>query len=173
MDMSVFNGRKRAEDGIFLQLRHPFTDEPIEEKGEPVGFVVRGSAAPSVQARLKEMQKKVESADDDEDRDALMEAMHSAQIEGAMPFIISARNMELGDKPVETEEQIREILNMTFPQMDFAKDADGNVRQVVVKDDEGNETRAPQFDITNKTFAQQVIDAAQDGARFLGETSGG
>lgn len=173
MDMSAFNTRKHAEEGVFLPLRHPFTGDPIGEGDKAPGFLIRGTAARSVQSRIAEMQKKAEDAAGSEDEQAVMEALHNSMIETAMRYIIEARNIENDGAKVESDEQIREVLDMTFPEMDVVKDATGKTILIPAKDKDGKDTTIPKFELTNKPFAKQVIDAAEDGARFLGQTSAG
>lgn len=176
MDMSQFDGRKKAEEGVFVPLRHPYTDEPFAKgKGAP-GFYVRGLAARSVQSRLAEMQRAAKDAvESEEDQDAVMERLHENLIDQALKYIIRADDeMEydgalVGDDP----EMIRKVLNSTFPEMRVVKDEDGSPITHQVKGDDGEMVDVPKFEMANKTFAQQMIEAAEDGSRFFGRTSKG
>jgi len=181
MDMSIYNGRQRAEEGIFLPLKNPYTLGPLVniETGEEMtgeeapGFIIQGNSAPSVQDRLKDMMKDVEETAEKEGEKAVeteMARLHKVQVDNALLRIIGARNMELDGKVVKTKAQFRKILDGTFPELGFAKDEDGNPRVRAIKGENGEDEMAPFFEITNKTFAQQVLDAAEEGARFLGVT---
>ncbi|WP_306150749.1 hypothetical protein [Roseovarius sp. MMSF_3281] len=176
MDMSSFDGRKRAEEGVFEPLRHPYTGEPLATgKGAP-GFYVRGTAARSVQMRLAEMQKEAkDAAKDDETQEAAMERLHERLIDGAMKYIIRADDkMEYDGQPVgEDPELIRKVLDGTFPEMRIVKDVDGSPITHEIKDDNGELIEVPKFEMANEPFAQQMIKAAEDGSRFFGKTSKG
>ncbi|MEX0301951.1 MAG: hypothetical protein AB3N24_05960 [Leisingera sp.] len=170
MDMSVFNTRKRAEEGVFLPLCHPFTGVAIGEGGKAPGFLIRGTAARSVQSRIGEMQKKAQEAADGDEK-AVMEALHESMIDTAMRYIIGAQNIENEGVQVEEPDQIRAVLDMTFPEMEIAKDGQGKTIMITSTGEDGKEVTVPKFEMTNKPFAKQVIDAAEDGARFLGPIS--
>lgn len=192
MDMSAFDGRKRAEEGVFVALKHPYTSEPFAKGKDAPGFYVRGLAARSVQSRLAEMQRAAkQAAEDGEDQDAAMERLHESLIESAMKYIIRADDAmtHAGQTVGDNAEMIRKVLDATFPEMRIVKDADGSpvthkVR-VEVQDDDGKPIKdekgrtqyeqadVPKFEMANKPFAQQVIEAAEDGSRFFGKTSTG
>ena len=186
MDMMAFDGRKKAEQGIFEPLRHPYTGKPFSTGKDAPGFYVRGLAARSVQSRLADMQRKAKTAvESGDDETAAMERLHEALIEDALKYIIRADDaMEydgalVGDDP----DLIRKVLDSTFPEMRTVKDADGNVvtqkARVPVTDDEGKETGekeeidVPKFEMANEPFAQQIGNAAKDGSLFFGKTSKG
>lgn len=176
MDMSAFDGRKQAEEGVFVALRHPYTDEPFAKGKDAPGFYVRGLAARSVQSRLAEMQRAAKDAvEDGEDQDAAMERLHDSLIDSAMKYIIRAdeamthAGQTVGDNP----EMIRKVLDSTFPEMRVVKDADGNPLTQKVKGEDGEMIDVPKFEMANRPFAQQMIQAAEDGSRFFGKTSKG
>lgn len=150
MDLSVYDARGRAEKGEFMQLRDPFIDKPIEAPdGKHPGFVVRGLASRSAQRRLGAMLAKMKETDEDgEDGESPLEKAHEALVDQAMDYIVEARNLEVDGEPVKTEAQIRRVLDMTFPQMSRTDD--------------------DKWELVNKTFAQQVIEFAEDQAHFFG-----
>jgi hypothetical protein len=57
--------------------------------------------------------------------------------------------------------------------MKIVKDEKGQSITVEITDDEGKTRKVPKFEIVNKTFAGQVIEAAEDGQRFFGKTANG
>lgn len=175
MDLSDYNARAKAEAGTFVGLCDPYTRKPImSEDGKQPGFMVRGVASKSVQSRLAEMQRAAKEADDGEDMDAVLERLHQSQVDSAMGYIIRAVDMEHNGKPVDANESaIRAVLDFTFPDMKIMKDGKGETITVEVKNDEGKTRKVPKFDIVNKTFAGQVIEAAEDGQRFFGKTAKG
>lgn len=176
MDMSAFDGRKRAEEGVFVALKHPYTKEPFAKGKDAPGFYVRGLAARSVQSRLAEMQRAAKNAvEDGEDQDAAMERLHESLIDAAMKYIIKADDaMTHSGQPVgDNPEMIRKVLDSTFPEMRVVKDADGTAITQRVKGEDGEMIDVPKFEMANRPFAQQMIQAAEDGSRFFGKTSKG
>lgn len=174
MDLSKYNRRARAEEGVFVGLRDEYTGEPITDGDKQPGFIVRGLAARSVQSRLAEMQRKaaadIEGSGDD--TQAVLERLHENLIESAMSYIVRAQDIEADGAPVgDDAAKIRSVLDMTFPDMQIVKDADGNNVTTTTKDKDGNEVEVPKFELVNEPFAQQVIKAAEDGQRFFGGTS--
>lgn len=172
MDISAYNTRQAAEDGVLVTLCDPYTGKVLEDGA---GFMVRGIAARSVQQRLAEAQLAAKQAaqDPDDNMDAVLERLHAGQIEAAMKYIIEARNLTNGDKEVKTEADIRAVLDMTFPDMQIEKDANGKPLSTIVKGKDGKEMSVPQFEVVNKTFAAQVIEAAEDQRAFLSKRSTG
>lgn len=168
MDVSFLNSRKKAEEGVFLALKHPYTDVPLGEGEKAPGFLIRGEASPSAQKRMAEMQKNAEKADAD-DQGAVLEEMHKSFIDTALDFIIEARNLENEGKAVSTPDEIRAVLDMTFPEMGATLDENGSPIMQEIKGKDGETISAPKFELKNKTFAMQVNQAASDGQRFLGE----
>jgi len=179
MDMNKFNSRQLQEDGIFVPLCWQWTGEVIGTGDDAPGFLVRGIAAKSVQMRLAEAslaakqsaqaikRAKVSGKTEEEIAKAVLEDMHANQIEAAMKYIIEARNMTLDEVPVKTPDQIRAVLNMTFPDMQVAKDADGKPMWTTMKDEDGNDIIVPQFEVVGSTYAGQVIAAAENQRAFL------
>lgn len=171
MDISQFNQRKNAEDGLFMALKHPYTDEPLGDGG----FVIRGVAAKSVQNRLVEMRKAAEDIAKGEDEEAVMERMHRNMIDAALKYIIRGQDLENAGKPVgDGVDDIRAVLEMTFPDMGPVEDENGDlvVVEVEVPDEDGEakKVKVPKQEFKNKTFAAQVIEFAEDGSRFFGKT---
>ena len=176
MDMNTRNSRQLQEDGVFVPLCDQYTGEPFDTGPEAPGFLVRGIAARSVQMRLAEaaraakQAKKAKKANqsDDELAQAVMENMHATQIDAAMKYIIEARHMTIGGDPVSTPDHIRAVLDMTFPDMQVAKDDDGKMVTTTMKDDDGKDMTVPKFEMVGSTYAGQVIEAAENQRVFLG-----
>ena len=174
MDFSQFDSRARAEAGVFVPLCDQYGREPINgtdpEAGAP-GFMVRGTASRSVQSRMAEMARAAkEAGDSEEEQRAAMEKMHADLMDSAERFIIRGVNIEIGGEPVgDNIDRIRAILDMTFPELRVVKDADGNALTTKAKGEDGKEVEIPRFELANLPFAKQVVDAAEDGSRFLGK----
>ena len=172
MDMNTRNSRQKQEDGVFVPLCDQWTGEAIGKGKDAPGFLVRGIAARSTQMRLAEAQLAAKQAKkagktDDEIATAALENMHATQIDAAMKYIIEARNMTIGEVPVKTPDQIRAVLDMTFPDMQVAKDDDGKQILTTMKDDAGNDMMVPKFEMVGTTYAGQVIEAAENQQGFL------
>jgi len=172
MDMNKLNSRQLQEDGVFVPLCDQYSGEPIDTGKDAPGFLVRGIAARSVQMRLAEAalaakQAKKSGKTDEEVTIAVLEKMHATQIDAAMKYIIEARNMTIGDDPVKTPEQIRAVLDMTFPDMQVAKDDAGKHIMTTMKDDDGKDMVVPKFEMVGVTYAGQVIEAAENQRAFL------
>lgn len=169
MDLTKYDARGAAERGVFVALCDPYTGEPIEKNAKKApGFMVRGMASRTTQSRLAEMQRKPVEADGEQ---AHMEALHDAQIGAAMPYIISAVNIEVDGKEVGDDETlIRKALDLTFPDLQIVRDQDGDPVMVESEDKDGKLRKFPKFEVVNKTFAAQVTDRAGDTKGFLGRT---
>jgi len=181
MDMNSLNSRQKQEDGIFMPVCDQYTGEPINPGPKAPGFMVRGVAARSVQMKLAEAQQAAKQAakakkdgkTDDDIISAMLERAHEGHIDAAMKYIIEARNMTIGEEPVTTPEQIRAVLDMNFPDMQIEKDEDGKPMMTAVKGDDGKTVMVPKFEIVGKTWAMQVIAAAEDQRAFLGKRPNG
>ena len=150
MDFSNIDPVAASEAGTFVHLVHPFTRKPLGEGEDKVGFLVRGVAAPSVQSRLLDLSRQDEEQVD-ADNKLMLSRLHERWVEGALPYIIRAEGIEMGGRPVSSEQQYREVLLKSFP--DFEVGDDGKLS-----------TR-------NYPFARQIIDVAEDGSHFFGEIS--
>lgn len=65
MDFVALNTRKAADEGAFLHLRHPVTEELLwTEEGEAVGLMVRGTEGDRVQQKLRDIEKRMKNEDD-------------------------------------------------------------------------------------------------------------
>lgn len=170
MDISAYNTRARAEAGTFVPLKDPYTGEPIGTDEDAPGFVIRGVASKTVQDALAEAQRKAKRTKNKaQDDKAVMEALHQQTIESAMKYIITAKNLDIDGKPVDADKgKIRAILDYTFPELAGVKDDDGNAVMMTIQNDDGKDVQIPKMEVTNKTFAMQVTEAAEDTQAFLG-----
>lgn len=157
MDFLKFDERTRADEGVWVDMMHPNTGEPlIEDNGEPVQVHVRGSASRIVQQSLHDHAQR-ESKNKTEKQS--MEGVHQKLMSAAKPLIIGFKNVYLGDVAVDAS-TAGKFLDLTFPQMGIKQDEDGNK----VKNPDGSFV----YEMVNKPFAVQIIEASSDHDRFLG-----
>lgn len=193
MEISHLNSRKRAEEGIFVPMCDTITGEPVDGKGTledgSPGWMVRGFASKTVQDELTKLSR--ESAkkraaekkkagkvamEDSEDFDEVVAArlkLHNSLIDNAMRYVIEAVNQKNEGVEPKTPEEIRAVLDMTFPVVEAETDEDGELIMIegTIKGDDGEDvpTRLPSIAMTNTPFAKQIINGAEDHARFLGK----
>lgn len=104
MDISTLNTKTGAEKGAFMQLAHPAFGTPLtDENDEPVGLFVRGNDAPSVQKKLKAMQK------------ASMSGGEQTGLEYVCSLVVGVKGLDRDGRPLTTS---REDLEFLFGQSD-------------------------------------------------------
>lgn len=147
MDFAKFDARGKAETGKAFPILHPETLLPLVEGDKEARFIVRGNAAPSVQAANKAALARAAQESTDEDRVFTFERFHQATIKAAMALLVGFENVEIEGEPV-TMENAEKFLNLVFPR--------------VVKGEDGAWT------VANKTFAAQVVERADELDVLLG-----
>lgn len=141
MDLSSFNARETADDAIFLPLADPTTGQPLAEGDDAPGFLIVGIQGRTAQKKLAAARKAQKGATVEGIHD-----IHATMVASAMCYIDAARNIEWNGEKVDTPAQIKTFLDVsTFPKMT----------------DEGK------LDDGYRTFAHQVLEAAQDQDRFF------
>lgn len=104
MDISTLNTKKGAEKGAFMQLAHPITGAPlVDDDGEPVGLYLRGSEAPTVQKKLRAMQK------------ATMSGGEQTGMEYVCSLVVGVQGLDRDGRPLTTS---RADLEFLFDQSD-------------------------------------------------------
>lgn len=147
MDFDKFDARGKAEVGQAFPILHPEHGTPLVEGDKEAKFIVRGSAAPSVQAASREALKRaLQSTEEDPTHD--FGWYHEKTVDAAMQLLVGFENVELRGVPV-TMDNAREFLDLVFPR--------------VVKDSETGALK-----VANKTFAAQVIQRSQELDELLG-----
>jgi hypothetical protein len=169
MDMQTQDTRQRAEDGYFVPLVDQITGLDLGDG--TTGFWVRGVISPTAQKAMNE-KVKAESRKKGKNQtpeEAFMSEQHETQIQTAMRYIIRADDeMSIGGDMVGSDmTMIRKVLDMTFPAWVLEKDENGDNILMDVEVD-GKTQKVPKPRVVNRTFAQQVIDAAEDHDRYLG-----
>lgn len=93
MDISTLDTKKGAEKGAFMQLLHPVFGHPLfDETGDepkPIGLFVRGNESPSVQKKLKALQK------------APMTGAEQNGLEYVCALVVGVQGLERGGRPLE------------------------------------------------------------------------
>ncbi|MFY0682618.1 MAG: hypothetical protein JXR13_18745 [Thalassovita sp.] len=170
MELKQFNIRHKAELGAAMRVCDPVSGkELIGDDGKHPVLIVRGMASKSAQRRIAELRRTAKQAEakaaeasvSENDDGSPIEDLHEQLVSAAMDFVIRAENIEVDGAPVETSDQIRALLEMTFPQMGQARDESGAL--MFISD---GETRVPQFEMKNHPFAKQVTDFAEDQGNF-------
>ncbi len=65
MDFTSLNTRAAADEGAFLHLRHPVTGDLLNtDEGESIGLMVRGTEGAKVQKTLRDLNKRLKTAED-------------------------------------------------------------------------------------------------------------
>ena len=100
MDLSQFNTRAASEAGRILRLRHPFTGELLGTDDNFPAFCIRGFASPTAQTRFNTLllEREQEGENTTDPTKLGFEGAHQAMIENALPYIISAENIEVDGK---------------------------------------------------------------------------
>jgi hypothetical protein len=178
MDFNKFDNRARAEQGYPLQLLDPETREPLTHQGKPCLVYIRGTISSVVQGAIRQKLKEQVVAENrvivGESPEAkalrktpvfVMEDVHKDAVETTIPYVIRLENIPRGAAVLEStsEDDIRWLLNLTFPVVKQDKDSDGNL---VFEDGEGG--KRPKLSVVNLPFTKQIQDAASDLGTTLG-----
>jgi len=146
-DFSKFDQRSNSDKGVWFDILHPFSGDPISEGGKASRFLIRGAASREAQGKLREAEKAaVKSSGDDEVKN--MAQAHEMMINVAVPFIVDFENVEIeGKKLTGSDEDVRRFLDMTYPVMSLTPDG---------------------YELANNPFAKQAIDNVAKHEAFLG-----
>lgn len=159
--MKTFDARGAAETPVELELRNPATGEAITSDGKPCIVMIRGAASRSVQDGLRqeatERARKAKGKDGKTDTDPQMVSdLHDSACRSASRLITGFRNMQTADGKgarALTLDDVPAFLDLTFFSMAHA-------------------LRKPDDETWHgPSFAQQIIDAATDDARFLARSA--
>ena len=167
MDFNKFDSRAKAEAGSAMQIMDAWTGEPMMDGDKPCEVILRGTASPSMQAKMRANQKAAlmsQKAKGEDDDARVMEDIHNQLCEAAAPFIVGFNNVNNGNKPATADDAMW-FLNLTFPEMGVKEDDKGET--VLNKDGE------PEFEMTNNPFAKQCSEFASKQANRLGNAKSG
>lgn len=150
MDFTKKDARGAAEVPMFCALRWPETGEPIMDGGKPVGVMVLGAMARSVQATLRdEARAKMQAAKgklDDETR--ALEDIQRDFVKSASRLTTSFVNVQRGDRDAVAPDDCEWFYDLNlFSTASLTNPKDGWQGQ---------------------SFAQQVLSFSNDAANYLG-----
>lgn len=151
MDFTKRDIRGAAEKAQFVHIKDPITGEPIndDKTGEPVGVMVLGATARTVQARLKEDRRALLASAKDADDAKALEDTQRDMIESASRLTVGFVNVQRGDRDAVAPD-------------DCAWFYDLNMFSVA-------SLLAPKpGEWQNLSFAQQVLQFANDAENFAG-----
>lgn len=165
MDLSHLNQRKAAEVLFPVYLCHPATRERLDDDNDTSPTIwVRGAASKVVDKKLAEIAKQKKTHRKEDEARSMSATVQKLLVDSAMVYVEKWENIELDGVPVETEKQLREVLDMTVVDMEHEEDDDGN--KIYLQDG-----KTPKYRIANYPFAKQIVDAAEEGDNFLGEST--
>jgi hypothetical protein len=105
MDFTKRDARAAAETAQFCHLRWPETGESIMDGDKPVGAMVLGSSARSVQAALKaDNRAKLQSAKNKEDEIRALEDIQSDMVKSAARLTVGFQGVQRGDADATAED---------------------------------------------------------------------
>lgn len=182
MDFSTFDTRKAAETGREVQIRDQQTGDPIFHGDKPCCFIVRGLSSRSYQAAIKAehaaRMKSPRGAKASEDAKMISD-IHDDLVKSASRLIVGFVAVQrMGEEGklrdlTTTDEDIKWFLDLNFLSMEHL------LRSSALTIGPGEsleefEERKKEYEARwhKPSFAQQVLDAAQDEG-FLQQTSKG
>ena len=161
--LKAFDARGAAETAREMELRDQSTGEIITNGGKPCIVLVKGASSRTIQAALREDEiaraKKAKAAKDagGEVDTQTAEDLHQATCKAASRFIAGFKNMQTvgedGKARDLTADDIPAFIDLTFISLPHLMREKGD-----------DEWRKP-------SFAQQVLDFAQDDAAFLAKSA--
>jgi hypothetical protein len=180
MDFSAFDSRTAAEIPREMQVRAQQTGEPIASDAGPCIVLVKGAASRSLQSALKaEVAAQVAAAkaakkkgEDDDDRS--MAGIHDGLVKAAARLITGFRNIQRkgADGKLRdltgSEEDVAWFLDLNMISTEHLL-RHGAVVKANGEDDADFAARRDAYVNAwhRPSFAQQVLDFAQDDANFL------
>lgn len=161
--LKQYDARAAAENAREMELRDQSTGEIITNGGKPCIVLVKGASSRSIQAELRrdeiERAKKAKAAKNaDGDVDTrTAEDLHETTCKAAARFIAGFKNMQTAGEDGKardlTKDDAAAFCDLTFISMAH-----------LMKDEDTKGWTKP-------SFAQQVLDFAQDDAAFLAKSA--
>lgn len=182
MDFGNFDTRAAAEIARAIPIRAQATGEPILDGDKPCEVIIRGAASRSAQASAK-AQATARAAFAKQNRakgdDAKVAGdLHTQLVQAAIPLIVGFHNVQRkGDDGklrdlTGDEEDVKWFLDLNFISMDHLM----RLSALTIGEEETaaefEARQARHLEIWRKpSFAQQILDAAQEDADFLPKQS--
>lgn len=149
MDFTKKDARGAAEVPMFCALRWPETGEPIMDGGKPVGVMVLGAMARSVQAALKdEARAKMQSAKDKDDELRALEDIQRDFVKSASRLTVGFVGVQRGDREAIAPDDCEWFYDLNL----FSTAS----------------LTAPKKGWQGQSFAQQVLAFSNDASNYLG-----
>lgn len=138
MDFTEYNSRAAAENGAWLHLRHPATNELMMDGDKPCMVKVMGLESKSAMAAMSKQLRDKKATPSTSD----LEGRHEQNAKSAKPLIMAFDNVSRGDKPCLVPDDVDWFLSLGIPVGPRNPD--------------------------QRTFSEQVNDFASDRANYLG-----
>lgn len=157
------DARSAAETPIEVELRDPATGEVIMDGAKPCIVLVKGAASRSVQESLRQdaleraRKAKAAKAEKGEDDTRVIADLHADSIRAAARLVVGFVNMRTSDEKGE-------MRDLTVADVAAVMDLNLFSLAHAMRDPDDAAWRKP-------SFAQQVLDAASDDARFLSRSN--
>ena len=181
--LSKFDSRTAAETPRPYHLRHQGNGEPIIDGDTPCIVLVKGAASRSAQSAIRaeeqERMKALKGARNKAEETQALEDLHQTLCKAAARFIAGFEGMQTagddGQPRAMDERDIAKFLDLTFISLPHLMKAQNAPQRQPDEDDASFEARkaAHEAEWTRPSFAQQIIDAAQEDADFLANAGRG
>lgn len=180
MDFSKFDSRTAAETAREYHIRAQQTGEPISGEDGPCIVLIKGASSRSLQAALKaENAARVKAAKDakvkDDDGQSISD-MHSGTVKAAARLITGFRGIQRPDGDglrdlTASEDDVAWFLDLNLMSLPHLLRFNA-LTQIEGEDPADFAARKASYaaEWHKPSFAQQVLDFAQDDSRFLPQT---
>lgn len=150
MDFTKKDARGAAEKAMFCHLRDPGTGEPFTDGGKPVGVMVLGAMARTVQAALREdARAKMQSAKTADDETRALEDIQRDFVKSASRLTVGFVGVQRGDRDAVAPDDCEWFYDLNLFSTSF-----------VVAPKPGQ--------WQGQSFAQQVLAFSNDAGNYLG-----
>lgn len=150
MDFTKKDARGAQEVAVFCQLRWPESGELITDGDKPVGVMVLGAQARSVQAALKEEARaKMQAAKGKDDEFRAIEDIQRDFIKSASKLTVGFVNVQRGENDAQAPEDCEWFYDLNlFSAVSLTSPKPGQWQ--------------------GQSFAQQVLSFSNEASNFLG-----
>ena len=153
MDFTKQDARAAAETAQFCQLRWPETGDYITDNGKPVGVMVMGAMARTVQASLRDdARTKLQSVKGKADEVRALEDIQRDLVASASRLTVGFQGVQRGDKNAIAPDDCEWFYDLNM----------FSVKSILAE---------KQGEWQGQSFAQQVLAFSNDAANYLGNGS--